>query len=135
MSNKKNKTEQNNFDDIDKLIDNTFSKIKDLIDANTVVGSTIKLGEKTFIIPISRVSVGIISGGGEVPGKNKDKSLTACSTTGFSLTPIGFVTINDKTIDFIGSTLVEASSNKIIDMFSSMFEKIISKNEVDYEEK
>ena len=134
MSNKKNNSEKSGFEDIDKLIDNTFNRIKDLVDANTVIGSTIKLNEKLFIIPISKVSVGIISGGGEVPGPKSNKSINAGSTTGFSLTPIGFVTINDNSIEFIGSTIADVASNKILDMCSGIFEKIMSNSEVENEE-
>ena len=54
------------------MIENTFSHIKDIVDANTVVGKIIELGDKNYIIPVSKISVGLISGGGTIPkGKNE----------------------------------------------------------------
>ena len=135
MSDKKNKKDQPSFDEIDKIIDNTFARLKDLVDANTMVGSTIKLTERLFIIPISRVSVGLVSGGGEVPASKKNNmSISAGSTTGFSLTPIGFITINDNVIDFIGTTTIENSTSRLLDVFMGIYEKILTKSETKYEE-
>ena len=116
MSSKKNNN-KSSFEDIDKLIDNTFLRLKDVIDANTVVGSTIKLTEKIFIVPISKVSVGLVSGGGEVPNKKNDTS-NACSTTGFTITPMGFITINNSAVDFISSNIADNSGDKLLDVFS-----------------
>jgi len=136
MSNKKNKKEQSNFEEIDKIIDNTFARLKNMVDANTIVGSTIKLTDKLFIIPISKVSVGLVSGGGEHPeGKKNNITINACSTTGFSLTPIGFITVSDNVIDFIGPTTIENSGSKLLDVFMGICERILNKNNEEYYEK
>jgi len=128
MSNKKNKQSNPYFENIDNLIDNTFARLKDMVDANTIIGNTIQLSDKMFIIPISKVSVGLISGGGEMTGKKKNNmSINAGSTTGFTLTPMGFITINEGAIDFLGSQTVENNSIKILDSFVDICQKVIEK--------
>ena len=99
------KKNENNYESVDKLIDNTFEKLKEIIDANTIIGKTIKLGDNVAIIPISKVSVGLVTGGGEMPVKRKNMSSLG-STTGFTLTPIGFLTINDVTISYISNSSI-----------------------------
>lgn len=126
MSNKK--ITNNDFKSIDMLIENTFDRLKDIVDTNTVIGSTIELTEKLFIIPISKVSVGLISGGGEFPIKNKKTSVNACSTSGFTVTPMGFITINDTIIDFIGTGVTQSNASRALDTFFSIYEKMILKN-------
>jgi sporulation protein YtfJ len=42
-----------------------MENIKDMVDVNTVVGDPVTAGDGTTIIPISRVSFGFVSGGGE----------------------------------------------------------------------
>ena len=123
MSNKNN----DNSDSIDKLIDNTFAKLKDIIDANTIIGKTIKLSEKVAIIPISKVSVGLVTGGGEMPVKRKNLSSLG-STTGFTLTPIGFLTINDTAINYIPTSVGETSTNKLIETFALIYDKFLKYN-------
>lgn len=125
---KKKPSKDMNLDNIDKLIDNTFARLRDVVDANTVVGTSIKLNDKMFIIPISRVSVGLITGGGEFPSK-KDVSTNACSTTGFTITPMGFVSINENNIDYITAGMFENNSNKMLEAFVNIFDRLMSKKE------
>ena len=84
-------------DKIENLLKNTVAKIRDVIDVNTVIGNTINCPDGTLIIPITRVTVGFVAGGGEysqnIPPKNAQKEypFAGGSTAGFSVTPIGFL--------------------------------------------
>ena len=127
MSNKKEKQEQ--ISSLDKIIDNTFAQLKNIVDANTVVGSTIKLTDKIFIVPISKISVGLISGGGEDPDKKNKGVVGAGSSTGFTITPIGFISINDSVIDFLGAEVGENSTSKLLETMINISEKFISRME------
>ena len=128
MSSKKDDINSNTS--IDKIIDNTFNQLKNIIDANTVVGSTIKISDSLCVIPISKVSVGLISGGGEEPKKKNPKSVVgAGSSTGFTISPIGFITISNGLINFLSAVTVENSSSKLIESMLNMSEKFISKME------
>ena len=102
MPNKK----QGNKDSLDKIIENTFSHIKDIVDANTVVGKTIKLNDDIYIIPVSKISVGLISGGVSIPKAKKD-NMNAGSGTGFNIVPIGFITVSSGIFDFIQVVFID----------------------------
>ena len=84
-------------DKIENLMKNAITKIKDIIDVNTVIGSPITTLDGTMIIPITKVTVGFVAGGGEytqnIPPKNAQKEypFAGGSTAGFSVTPIGFL--------------------------------------------
>lgn len=123
MSKKTNKNQ--NADGIDKLIDNTFEKLKNILDANTTVGSVIKLCDKIYVLPISKISVGLMSGGNDNLAK-KGNGMTAGSTTGFNITPVGFVVINESVIDYINVSQIESSTNKIFDMIIGLSEKLMN---------
>lgn len=127
MSEKKNIT-NTEFDSIDKLIENTFDRLKNILDADTIIGSTIKVSEKICIIPVNKVSVGLISGGGEIPNKKKKKNFNGCSTSGFTIIPIGFITINDTKIDYISAGYTENTPTKILDTIINIYEKTLLKN-------
>ena len=51
---------------INQAIESTFKNISEVIDVNTVVGKPIKTGDNDdFVVPISKVTVGLLVGGGE----------------------------------------------------------------------
>ena len=71
--------------------------VKDIIDVNTVVGTPLFLEDGTMIVPITKVAMGFVAGGGEysqnIPPKNAQKEypFAGGSTAGFSVTPVGFL--------------------------------------------
>ena len=121
------KKKDNNLDAVDQLIENTFTRLKDIIDANTIIGKTIKFSDTVAIIPISRVSVGLVTGGGQMPVKRKDISSLG-STTGFTITPIGFLTINESNINYMPTAIQDNSTNKLIDTFTILYDKFLKTN-------
>ena len=53
---------------VSELMAETIEKIKEAVDANTVVGEPIVAGEIT-LIPVSKISLGFGTGGSEMGGK------------------------------------------------------------------
>ena len=83
--------------EVDEIIQNTLTNLKKIIDTNTIVGEPITFGVTT-IVPVSKVSVGVITGAGELNNKKCNTlPFAGGSGSGFNLTPMGFVSIvNDK---------------------------------------
>ena len=119
-------------DSLESVINKTFNHINDIVDANTVVGTTIKLTNNLFIIPVSKISVGMISGGGCVP-KSKKNNLNAGSGTGFNIVPIGFVVLKESNVTFIPVNTIDDASKKIIDGAFKLFEKLTDSDNNQYE--
>ena len=115
---------------IDEIIDNTFNSIKDIIDSNTIIGQVITIGE-THIFPVSKVSVGIISGGGNM----KKKDVSAGSGSGFNIVPVGFVTIQNNNISYLPVNN-EIGVNKVMDGFFKVYDAFVNKQngDIDNEE-
>ncbi|MGI5872973.1 MAG: GerW family sporulation protein, partial [Bacillota bacterium] len=63
------------------IIATSLSSIKELADANTIIGEPINAG-KTTIIPVSRVSVGFASGGVDYFGKGGKAAQSSASSNG-----------------------------------------------------
>ena len=80
---------------LESLVDVSLEKIRSLIDVNCVIGSAISLPDGTSIIPISKVSVGFVSGGGEYNDLNAKRNsadfpMAGGTGGGFTVSPIGF---------------------------------------------
>ncbi|MCL2342680.1 MAG: sporulation protein YtfJ [Firmicutes bacterium] len=71
-----------------------MGKIKEMVDVNTVIGEPITTPDGLLIIPVSKVSVGFASGGGD--GSLKEhKGFGGGSGAGIKIDPIGFLVIKD----------------------------------------
>ena len=82
---------------IERVLSMGVDGLKGLTDANCIIGEKIYVGDLT-IIPISKVSAGYVSGGGEYGDNQKlDPMVSGGSGGGYSVSPVGFVYINTRT--------------------------------------
>ena len=78
----------------------SLDKVRSLIDVNCVVGNAITMPNNSVIIPISKVSVGFVSGGGEYNDLNAKRNsadfpMAGGTGGGFTVTPIGFFVVDN----------------------------------------
>lgn len=120
-------------DTISQLIQNSMDKIKGLVDSSTIVGERIETASGTTIIPISRVTVGYVVGGGEYADLSSKKyhnnfPMAGGSSGGTSITPVGFLVDKDGEVNFIN---VEDKSmyQTVLNMVNTILSKIKKKDE------
>ena len=79
-----------------ELINSSLDKVRTIIDADTVVGKQIQTASGTTIIPISKVSMGVASGGLDIPNNKKTTTnFGGGGGTGVTVNPIGFLVISE----------------------------------------
>ena len=116
---------------IKQIMEEAIEKINKSIDVNKIIGNPIVTGEEV-IIPVSKVSVGFVAGGGEYnqekPPKNAEKEypFAGGSGAGFNVSPIGFLISNSKGTHFLDLSC-QNSIDKIINTFSNITEKFSKK--------
>lgn len=59
---------------IEEIMTTAMTNIKEMIDVDTIIGDSVVMGDGTVIIPVSRVSLGFVSGGGEYTAGKKPSS-------------------------------------------------------------
>lgn len=62
---------------ISDLMTETMSKIKEMVDVNTIIGNPIVAADGTTVIPVSKVSFGFGAGGSEFASKHGGKRVSA----------------------------------------------------------
>ncbi len=77
---------------VNEVMDSTIAKIRELADANTIMGSPVFTPDGITVIPVSRVSIGFGTGGAS--GK-KGVNFTGANGGGVKVEPIGFFVIKD----------------------------------------
>ncbi len=91
---------------IEKLMSAGMEQLRDMVDVNTVVGDMVISDNGTVVLPVSRISMGFVSGGAQYnltpvkrAGSQLDGSeeypLAGCTAAGISLAPMGFLCITD----------------------------------------
>lgn len=126
---------------LSQIISTSLSQIREVVDANTIIGQPIQSdnGSGTVIIPVSKVSVGFASGGVDYFGKNtvpadNNANFGGGGGTGMSVSPVGFIVIkadgsvemlnvnsNSDTGDAIAAIIEK--SPEIFDKIKSFFKK------------
>ena len=71
----------------------SIAKIKEMVDANTVVGDPVTTPDGVTLVPVSRVSVGFAGGGGDLV-KQRDGCVGGRGA-GIRIEPIGFLVVKD----------------------------------------
>lgn len=81
-----------------EIIKSALQNVKSMVDANTVTGTPITTDSGTVIIPVSKVYVGIATGGVDYFGKrsNQKQNFGGGGGTGVTVSPVGFLVIDPK---------------------------------------
>ena len=99
----KNKIFENKIKDV---MNTAMENLKPLIDSNVIIGDVIK-SENIEVIPITKVTLGFVSGGGEYYSELKDirrdteYPFSGGCGGGVSIQPIGFFVVQNKSVEFV----------------------------------
>lgn len=111
---------------VENVLEETLKNLRTIIDVDCIVGKPI-VKDKVTIIPISKVSLGFVSGGGEYNKDKKNHNLNypfaGGSGGGCNLTPIGFLSISENSVDFIKIT-PDNNVEKLIDIANNIVKSI-----------
>ena len=102
----------------------TMSKIKEMVDTNTVVGEPITTPDDITLIPLSRVSFAFASGGSEFPMKENKNGVGCGSGAGVKVEPMGFLIVKDGNVRML-NVMPPASNtfDRLVDMTPQVFDR------------
>ena len=107
---------------MNELMESTISKIRQLVDTNTVIGAPITTPDGITVIPVSRVSVGFGTGG---TTGSKGVSFTGGNGAGVKVDPVGFFVIKDGACRMINIAPPAGTTiDRVIEMVPDVLDKI-----------
>lgn len=114
---------------IGELMENTMSKIRELVDVNTIIGAPITTSDGITLIPVSKVSFGFAAGGSDFQTKNgkdgKPDPFGGGSGAGVKIEPVSFLVIRDGNVRVLSAnTDAQNSVEKLIDSVPEILEKV-----------
>ena len=100
---------------IHNMMDLSMEKIREMVDANTIIGTPVTTPDGTTLIPVSKISVGFASGGADFGGKEKRTSADSETVPqkfggGVRMLPVGAPasTTIDRVVDMVPEVLERA---------------------------
>ncbi len=116
---------------IERIMDNAFVKMKGLISADTVLGEPITTADGVNIIPISKVTMGFLTGGGEYSDMSREEynqyPFAGGSGAGMSVAPIGFLVGTGNELKLVGVS-DEGLYDKILSLIPEVMASLIKRN-------
>ena len=114
---------------IQGLMGVTIEKIRDMVNAETIIGDPIHVDDTT-IIPVSRVTFGFVSGGSDVGPSSNKQMFGGGSGAGVSVTPVAFLVVsngNVRTVQLVEKVSavdnVIASLPELVDKVAALIKK------------
>ena len=120
---------------LSELIEASLRKIKDLAESDTIVGKPITTNDGTTILPVSKISVGVVNGGLDYSGKRRTKDgakefsdgephFGGGGGAGISMSPIAFLVVSPTgKVDLIPLTPSPAAASSSVDRIASLIER------------
>lgn len=110
-------------DKVKELVKTSLDKVKELSDADTIIGEPIKLDGVT-IIPISKVSYGFAAGGSDLPSKTNSGLFGGGTGGGVTIQPIAFIVVANGDVKLLQINQDKSSTGAIVNLVPELFDKV-----------
>ena len=121
MNEMENPMEKNPLQD---MLCGAMEKVREMVDSNTIVGQPIHTPDGVTLIPISKVSFGFGSGGGDY-GKVQPKNFGGGVGAGVKIDPVAFLVIKDGTTRVLPVAVPPVSTlDRVVEMVPDLMDKV-----------
>lgn len=119
---------------VEQVLNNAIDGLKKMIDVDSVVGKPITVSETTTVIPVSKVSIGFVSGGSSFGKAAAADNFGGGAGGGVKITPIAFLVITDGNVRLVSVSETPDGTDKIFTKIPELIDQItalISKKKED----
>ncbi|MDR0446484.1 MAG: GerW family sporulation protein [Oscillospiraceae bacterium] len=114
---------------IGELMETTMRKIREMIDANTIVGEPIVTSDGVTLIPVSRVTFGFTSGGADFHGKHRapdaPSSFGGGGGAGVNVIPVAFLVVKGGSVRVLNiAPPVSTTLDRVVDAVPEVIDRI-----------
>lgn len=112
------------------MLDNTISKIREMVNSNTVIGEPIVVNQDVTIIPVSNISIGLGGGGSDFVSKNPNQHENPFGGgvgAGIKVTPVAFLVIKEGNVRMLPVAIpANTTTDRLVEMIPDTLDKIVS---------
>ncbi len=113
---------------IPEVIQTTMSKIREMVDANTVVGSPMTIAEDVTLVPISKITLGMASGGADLAAKQQkpEGSFSGGAGCGVKVIPVAVVILQGDRVRVLPiDEPAKSASERAMEQLPGLIDKLI----------
>ena len=109
---------------IQSVMETTMQKIREMMNANTVIGTPIDIPGGGIILPVSKITVGFASGGSDLPTATK-ANFGGGGGAGVNVQPVAFLVISaDGSVRLLEISNGKNSVDKAVGLVPDVIDKI-----------
>ncbi len=108
---------------VNKIMENTLEKMREMVDVSTIIGDPIQTGDTT-LIPVSKVTYGFTGGGTDLPSKQNAELFGGGGGGGISITPVAFIVIQNGKVRMMQINNYSSSADRAIAMIPELVDQI-----------
>lgn len=107
------------------LMEITTEKLRAMVDTDTIIGTPLNVGKIT-LIPVSKISFGMATGGSDFPTKGNGTVFGGGGGAGMSVNPVAFIVVNGDNVHMMPVYNQMDTVDKAINMAPEFIDKIKS---------
>ncbi len=105
-----------------EFLQTSMSKIKEMVDVNTIVGDPVTTPDGVTLVPVSRVTFGFGGGGGDLVKQRS--GFTGGSAAAVKIEPIGFLVIRNGVVNMLNIQPPASNTfDRIVDLIPQLMDK------------
>lgn len=109
---------------INGLMGVTMDKIRELVNSDTIIGEPVSLPDGTTILPVSKVTFGVATGGSDFAAKQSKELFGGGSGAGVTMAPVAFLVVKDGNVRTIQLADPNNSLERAITMLPELVDKL-----------
>ena len=110
------------------MLENTISKIREMVDVNSVIGDPITTPDGVTIIPVAKGSVGCGGGGSDFVSKHpnqQENPFGGGAGAGVKVVPIAFLIVKDGSVRMLPvAAPASTTADRIVDLVPDVLDKV-----------
>ena len=106
-----------------ELTESSMKNLQTLIDSNSVIGKEVITPDGTVILPVSRVSFGFGTGGGDLPATQKEL-FGGGTGGGVSITPLAFLIVKNGDVKLLQVQSYSNTADRVVGMVPEAVDKV-----------
>lgn len=108
---------------VSELLAASMEKVRNMVDSNTVVGAPITVSESVTVIPVSKITFGLASGGTDIA--SKADSFGGGTGCGVRITPVCFIVVQKDTVRVLPvETPPVTAAERVIEQIPDLVDKL-----------
>ena len=110
---------------LNDLMESSMSKIREMVDSNTIIGQPIATADGVTLIPVSRLSFGFGCGGGDYGKQAGASQFGGGSTAGVRVEPVAFLVIKDGITRVLPVAMpAMTTADRVIEMVPQVMDRV-----------